>query len=88
MKYDICMYSQLGPSGDICGFAIVHVDDISQPATLESLSKSRKRLHSFERVEVEVSTREKGITVAGLEIRRGRNCCTIISQETYVASYA
>ena len=47
MKSDICMYSKLDSRSEICGFLIVHVDDLSYTGTTEFLTLIKEVISQF-----------------------------------------
>ena len=83
LKSDICMYSKLDSLGQICGFLIVHVDDLLYTGTTEFLALVKKVVAQFRVGETQILTEEEPLTFTGLDIQKGPGNSLVLSQETY-----
>ena len=83
LKSDICMYSKLDSSKRICGFLIVHVDDLLYTGTTEFLALVKKVVAQFRVGETQILTEEEPLTFTGLDIQKGPGNSLVLSQETY-----
>ena len=77
------MYSKPDSPYNICGFVIVHMDDLLYTWAVGFLALVRKTISQFRAGAVEVATREKGIPLRNWRPNEGHNNSFIIPQETH-----